>query len=373
MRVYSSEVSAQYKKKKINTVQTILPHENVPVRYSITYANELSPRGRPTLYLSIEGSSALPTFFQTRLAIQKPIIEIQGMDETESSDPGPGSSDGISIQDIIKNTLAEHLCFDSEATSQPPKQPRGKGKGGRGESQAQLDVAELTNHIIMKVLPVIVDTVATAVDKAVTAVVQRLTESLDTKGTQSKMQRQALMAKYDTDRLEQYTRRETIRISGLPEEEGEDVIGKVVDLGKKIGVDLDTKDISVVHRNGRKIQGQHRQILCRFVSRASADKLHAKRSHLKDFAEYRSKVFINEDLTPLRSRMLGYAKSVPGVKRVSSKNGRIFCNMENDKLVILDTPDDMFKLGLESIDYTALLWQKEASDIPSKFELLMFS
>ena len=25
------------------------------------------------------------------------------------------------------------------------------------------------------------------------------------------------------------------------------------------------------------------------------------------------------------------------------------------------------------IDYTALLWQKEASDIPSKFELLMFS
>ena len=96
------------------------------------------------------------------------------------SDPGPGSSD-ISIQDIIKNTLAEHLCFDSEAASQPPKQHRGKGKGGRGESPAQLDVAELTNHIIMKVLPEIVDTVgtvATAVDKAVNAVVQRLTEFL---------------------------------------------------------------------------------------------------------------------------------------------------------------------------------------------------
>ena len=30
---------------------------------------------------------------------------------------------------------------------------------------------------------------------------------------------------------------------------------------------------------------------------------------------------------------------------------------------------------LEAIvsDYSALLWQKEASDIPSKFELLMFS
>ena len=25
------------------------------------------------------------------------------------------------------------------------------------------------------------------------------------------------------------------------------------------------------------------------------------------------------------------------------------------------------------LDYSALLWQKEASDIPSKFELLMFS
>ena len=63
---------------------------------------------------------------------------------------------------------------------------------------------------------------------------------------------------------------------------------------------------------------------------------------LKNNSTYSGKVFLNNDLTRLRVRLVGYVKSLPNVKRVSVNNGKRYCNTDD---VIIDTPDDLFCLG----------------------------
>ena len=58
--------------------------------------------------------------------------------------------------------------------------------------------------------------------------------------------------KDDQDRLEQYSRRNSLRISGLPEQDGENVLKKVVDLcNNKLKLPVKISDFDRVHRVGK--------------------------------------------------------------------------------------------------------------------------
>ncbi len=58
-----------------------------------------------------------------------------------------------------------------------------------------------------------------------------------------------------------------------------------------------------------------------------------------------SSVFVNDDLTMLRSKMFSYAKELDNIQHISTSNGRIHCNTSQQQHVILDTPEDLFKLS----------------------------
>ena len=67
-----------------------------------------------------------------------------------------------------------------------------------------------------------------------------------------KLENEIESLKCDQDRLEQYTRRNSLRISGVPESEHEDVCGKVIGLcNGKLRIPVKTSDIDRVHRVGR--------------------------------------------------------------------------------------------------------------------------
>lgn len=166
--------------------------------------------------------------------------------------------------------------------------------------------------------------------------------------------------KYETDRLEQYSGLESIRIAGLPktDDESETAIRKrIVELGKECGTDLEECDISVCHRAGFKNAAATRPkaVLCRFVSRAKKSALMQNRKHLKGKDGY-DRVFVNDDMTQLRARMFMMLKRNPSVQRVSTINGRIHCRPNNnpDRVVVVDTPDDLFKVGYTSLPYQEL-------------------
>ena len=74
---------------------------------------------------------------------------------------------------------------------------------------------------------------------------------------------------YENDRLQQYSRRESVRIFGIRQAEGEtaeQVEQKALGVFKEAGADVKEEDIAAVHRVGKVGRGL-RPILVKFVSR----------------------------------------------------------------------------------------------------------
>ena len=153
---------------------------------------------------------------------------------------------------------------------------------------------------------------------------------------------------YDLDKLQQYGRRENMRIAGIAEEEGENLREKVKEIGMKVGVEIRDQDINVVHRSGQR-GARPRIVLVRFVSRDVKHELLKKRKNFKDIEALKN-VYIGDDLTPLRAKLLKKVKSLGNVRTAHTQNGIIHCNMINGSHLVVETPDDLFHLGLDEID-----------------------
>ena len=123
------------------------------------------------------------------------------------------------------------------------------------------------------------------------------------------------------DALEQYGRRSSLHISGIPEEEGEDTTAAVVLLANEV-LELDPPlqptGIDVSHRlrkprNAR--QGVPAPIIVRFMTRKDRYRVISERKKkLKNCNEYKQiKVYINEDLTATRAQLF------PKVRKLQKK------------------------------------------------------
>ena len=103
------------------------------------------------------------------------------------------------------------------------------------------------------------------------------------------------LTKKIVDHTEQYSRRNSLRISGL--KENTDVI-------VTIGCDLHLDEIDKTHRVGKPdpARTRHREILVKFVLYRARHKLYKMRKNLKDNGY--DGVFLNEDLTKTRSNVI---------------------------------------------------------------------
>lgn len=128
------------------------------------------------------------------------------------------------------------------------------------------------------------------------------------------------------DELEQYSRRNSMRISGLNEEENEDSFELVMNLANtKLALDppLQPSDIDRVHRTGKPQAGRQRTLLVKFATYRQRDRLMSKRRALKETG---SRIFMNEDLTKTRSSLLWHARNAKRqnqIKDCFSSDGRI--------------------------------------------------
>ena len=87
------------------------------------------------------------------------------------------------------------------------------------------------------------------------------------------------------DDLEQHGRRDSLRVSGIPEPDEHDNTDAAV-LGvcelTKVDPPLQPTDIAVSHRIGRKTEGKHRQIIVKFATRNVRERAYSARTDLKD-------------------------------------------------------------------------------------------
>ena len=151
------------------------------------------------------------------------------------------------------------------------------------------------------------------------------------------------------DRLEQYQRKDSLRVNGIPYSEGETNVqleDKVIQLADKIGVKLNRHDISVTHRLKPTTKGIH-PVIVKFSTRRSKDAVYYSKKALKDL-EGMGSVYISEDLTRLRYRTLLLAKKVKGLNSITTRGGKIKVYIgENRVPVTVESPMDLVKLGIE--------------------------
>nr|KAG5704577.1 hypothetical protein BaRGS_031841 [Batillaria attramentaria] len=131
---------------------------------------------------------------------------------------------------------------------------------------------------------------------------------------------EAAVARKKSEALEQYTRRNNVRIFGVREEERETAAtceGKVLDILKnKLGLkNTKTEDLEIAHRIGRRERPEDsddednakpRPIIARFVSRRSLQAVFQYRKKLKG-----TSIVIAEDLTSARYSLLMACRNQP--------------------------------------------------------------
>ena len=89
-----------------------------------------------------------------------------------------------------------------------------------------------------------------------------------------KVERKVQDLNFEINRLEQYSRKSSIRIYGIREEEREKVTEKVLNTVKEeTGIELTADEIDITHRAGQKRQDRSRGILVKFVSHKSKEKI----------------------------------------------------------------------------------------------------
>jgi exosome complex exonuclease DIS3/RRP44 len=181
------------------------------------------------------------------------------------------------------------------------------------------------------------------------------------------------MLKYQHDEQEQYSRMNSLRISGLVEKRDENLTERIVDMAcDHLNVQIDEDDIDRIHRIGPVKPNVTRNIIVKFTSFQVRNKIFRARSNLKKTREqvrqerladeidpeiqpsedeeesrepedYKG-VFINEDLTRTRAHLLWLARKKKYEKSITdcwSFNGRVLIKDLQNKVKLIKTPNDL--------------------------------
>ena len=158
---------------------------------------------------------------------------------------------------------------------------------------------------------------------------------------------------FQLDRQEQYIK-ENILLYGVEEnkednDDGEKVLFKIAD---DLEIDLEDNEIQRVHRLGQKRSNNENPIIARFVSYKKRNEFFTNKRELKNI-EGRQHVFVCEDLTPLRYKLLKYMQKSCSDTFTScyTRNSNMKAKLKtSEKWVTVTSPDDLFKHGID-VDY----------------------
>ena len=203
-----------------------------------------------------------------------------------------------------------------------------------------------------------IKTEVTASTKALTTEIQSLrTENEKLRKDVDDLTKRLSKAESDNDALEQYTRRNSVRISGVPEDfNGENTDGIVLKIAEELEVPLNPCDIDRSHRVGkvdnkrRSAPGaspRHRDIIVKFATYNAKQRLFQKRMDLREIEE-RQNVFVNEDLTRTRSKLLYNARTLMRAKTLKSaysSDGKIFIRDNDDNRLVVKSDSDILEYG----------------------------
>ena len=157
------------------------------------------------------------------------------------------------------------------------------------------------------------------------------------------------------DEAEQYSRRNFLRVAGVPEHSSENTDDYIVDMAKAIGADISVNDIERSHRVGRpRTPGRRpRDIIVKFVSYRVRRRVYSAGTLTK--AKGFMGVYINEDLTKSRNELIRKARKMVKlkyIKSVWSSDGTILVRNGDEDVRRITSEDDLAQFGpVPSLDY----------------------
>ena len=144
------------------------------------------------------------------------------------------------------------------------------------------------------------------------------------------------------DAQNQYSRRETLKISNVPEFEGENLRAVMIGIAADCGIRITGDHISVIHRNGRNIRGRSRDIVCKFTIRDIKHDILRNKHKLRRQDGYQY-IYLDEHLTPLRAKIVKELRDKGAT--VHTTDGKIFVT-HGDTRRMYDSPEDFLDLPL---------------------------
>ena len=182
--------------------------------------------------------------------------------------------------------------------------------------------------------------------------IQRVSEDL--KNMNDRVIKSSRRVHLEGEQRDQYSRREIVRITGVPYVQGEDTNNIMCRIACSLGVEITPADISVSHRSGKRINENPRPILCKFARRDTKHRILANKKFARNikFDDMGNpvRIFLDEDLTPMRARICKKLRAEN--TRHHTKDGKLFVTSGDDQFQMYDTPRDWE--GLDWSDETKI-------------------
>ena len=146
----------------------------------------------------------------------------------------------------------------------------------------------------------------------------------------------------EKDQSEQYSRREILRVTGVPQKQDENTTELMCQIAHSIGVQISPSDISVSHRTGKSFGNNPRPFLVKFVRREVKNQIMQRKKFTRNITHDPDgntvKIFLDEDLTRMRASV---CKKLRG-NRIDhyTRDGKVFIKTGENSYKVLDTPKD---------------------------------
>lgn len=145
--------------------------------------------------------------------------------------------------------------------------------------------------------------------------------------------------------LESYSRRNCLEIQGIPEEDDENVVEIIKNVGKALKMTIQDQMIDACHRIGRRNDKERpRGIIVKFVRRMDKEQLMNQRKEKKrDFTTRHLNlpmdlpIYLNDSLSPTKRKLLARTRQIrreKGYKYLWLRNGHILLRKEEGTSVV---------------------------------------
>ena len=206
--------------------------------------------------------------------------------------------DDVTSFENVVNEAVKVVLNSLDASDTQPKPTKKNPKGKATATHEGAITGKVITLVIAALQPVLVRSVTAAVTTAVATASKQIMIALrhdlgalhsmeaDTKALPAQVQTQNV----ELDRLQQYSRRENIRVFGIADTADEKTNDIIVKVAGDMGVDITERDISVSHRIGQKTGTKPRPIIAKFVRRDTKTAIMRNKRNLKGLDGY--KVFL---------------------------------------------------------------------------------